>query len=88
MAKKTKGVQISEKLHTALKLQKLDVGLRKKKPDVTFGEVLEDVLDRVYAYEHILAEMIESDPNLRARIAETTKKLGWHKEDYIKQLLG
>lgn len=74
MGKKTVGIQISDRLHEALEMEKLNVGLRRNNPNVTFQEVVEDLLDRAQSYENVLMRLIVDHPETKAWVEEIAKE--------------
>ena len=74
MSKTTKGIQISDKLHQALEMEKLNVGLRRKNPNVTFQEVVEDLLDRAQSYENILMRLMVDYPDTKDWVKKIAKE--------------
>ncbi len=74
MGKKTAGIQISDRLHEALEMEKLNVGLRRKNPNVTFQEVVEDLLDRAQSYESVLMRLMVDHPETKAWVEKIAKE--------------
>ncbi len=74
MGRKTTGIQISNKLHQALEMEKLNVGLRRNNPNVTFQEVVEDLLDRAQSYENILSRLVVDHPETKAWVKNIAKE--------------
>ena len=74
MGRKTTGIQISDKLHEALETEKLNVGLRRNNPNVTFQEVVEDLLDRAQSYENVLTRLMVDHPETKAWVKKIAKE--------------
>lgn len=89
MAKKTKGIQISEQLHYGIVVEKLALAVRKKNPNVTFQEVLEDVFVRVALFDYLMIELAERQPETQAWIDEILKEdfYGDEFRQYVKELM-
>ena len=74
MNKRAKGIQISDRLHQALEMEKLNMGLRSGNPNVTFQEVVEDLLDRAQNYENILLRLMVDHPETKAWVKKIAKE--------------
>lgn len=89
MTKNTKGIQISEELHSGITLEKLQLALRRKNPNVTFQEVLEDVFARAALFDYLMIELAERHPETQAWIDEILKEdfYGDEFQQYVKELM-
>jgi hypothetical protein len=74
MNKRAKGIQISDRLHQALEMEKLNLGFRSGNPNVTFQEVVEDLLDRAQNYENILMRLMVDHPETKAWAKKIAKE--------------
>lgn len=89
MGKKTKGVQISENLHYGLQNEKIALAIRRKNPDVTFEEVLEDVFKRASLYDYLMIELAEKHPETRAWVDDILQQEFYDGEfrQYISEMM-